>query len=144
MAIEKGDGNRHFHLTPAAALDFRAAEYGIDPEDTDALMEIILHENHIPTVDREDAPSARYLDDGPDLLTAENTTVARETHLRRIKTCPMSIRVRGAKGLDVIRAGHRPDLARIRATREAVDTTRWIRRYGDLPIKPPTLEDHRA
>jgi hypothetical protein len=119
---------------PTVTLEWRSAEYGIDPADVDTLLDVILHEPHIPLTD--DGSGPRYADNGPDLWTAESTTAAREAHLARIKTCPVRIDVKGVKALDPVRNGHRPDADRIRKMREQVDTSRWIKKHGDLPKQP--------
>ncbi len=135
VALLKTDGTIHRHIMPKAALDFRAAEYGIDPADTDTLLEIILHEPHLSVVD-DPTSGPRYADAGPDLWQADTTQAARAAHLARVKASPIRIDIAGAKALDTIRANHRPDTARIRAIREVVDTSRWVQKYGDLPAKP--------
>lgn len=135
VALIRPDGNTVNHVMPTTILEWRAAEYGIDPADVDALVDVILHEPHIPMID-DGTRGPRYADDGPDLWTAENTTTAREAHLARIQTCPVRIDVKGVKALDPIRTGHQPDPDRIRAMREAVDTNRWIKKHGDLPKQP--------
>lgn len=110
------------HIFPKHTLDWRAAEYGIDPADVDTLLDVILHEPHMPEAD------------GPDLWTADNTGHARVAHLARVEGCPVRIDVRAAKALAPVRTGHRPDAEQIRRMREQVDTTRWLKKYGDLPI----------
>ena len=131
----KPDGTHHAHLMPGGTLEWRAAEYGIDPDDVDALLEVVLHEPYMATVDDvEHGP--RYADNGPDLWTADNTDEARDAHLARVKACPVRIDVKGEKALDPIRANHRPDPARLSRMREAVDTNRWIKKHGGLP-RPP-------
>lgn len=132
----KADGKPHLHTMPAATLDWRAAEYGIDPSDVDALLEIVLHEPFLAMADDSEDHHPRYADDGPTLWDADNTTTAREAHLARVKNSPVRINVRNVPALDVIRNGHRPDPDRLRAMRELVDTHRWINRYGDLPARP--------
>jgi hypothetical protein len=134
VTLLKADGNTHDVLMPTVALEWRAAEYGIDPADVDTLLDVILHEPHIPMVD--DGSGLRYADNGPDLLSADSTDDARAAHLARIKASPVRINVQGAKALDTIRNGHRPDAARIRAMREAVDTNRWVKKHGGLPLPP--------
>ncbi|MFI5473217.1 hypothetical protein ACIA6D_23625 [Streptomyces cacaoi] len=119
---------------PTIALEWRATEYGIDPTDVDTLLDVILHEPHMQMAD--DGAGPRFADDGPDVWTAETADAARTAHLARIKSCPVQIGVRGAKSLDAVRTGHRPDQARLRAMREVVDTTRWIKRHGGLPQPP--------
>ncbi|MEH0586238.1 hypothetical protein QA942_19960 [Streptomyces sp. B21-106] len=141
VSLTRPDGSVGNHVMPTSALEWRAAEYGIDPTDVDTLLDILLHEPHMPTTD-DPQHGPRYADDGPDLWTADTTTAAREAHAARIKTCPVQINVRAAKPVDVIRAGHRPDPARLRGMREVVDTNRWIKKHGDLPVPPkPTVED---
>lgn len=135
IAILKPDGTLHRHLMPTMALEWRAAEYGIDPADVDTLLDVVLHEPHLPTVDDPER-GPRYADDGPDLWMAENTNAARTAHVARIKASPIRIDVQGVKALDTIRNGHHPDAARIRAMREAVDTSRWLKQHGDLPEQP--------
>lgn len=43
----RGDGSAHVHVFPPETLAWRATEYGIDPADTDTLLELILHEPHM-------------------------------------------------------------------------------------------------
>ena len=134
VILRKPDGNNHAVVMPAMTLDWRAAEYGIDPMDVDTLLTVILHEPWMPMID--DGGGSRYADTGPDLWTADTTTAARDAHLARVQACPVLIDVAGVKALDAIRDGHTPDLDRIRAMREAVDTNRWRKKYGDLPAQP--------
>lgn len=42
------DGGTHLHVIPQSAFEWRSAEYGIDPEDLDTLLDVILHEPWIP------------------------------------------------------------------------------------------------
>lgn len=144
VTLIRPDGNKVHHVMPTAALEWRAAEYGIDPTDTEALMEILLHEPHMPMVD-DPQHGPQYADSGPDLWTADNTDHAREAHLARVKASTVRIDVKGAAALAPIRAGHRPDTARIRQMREQVDTSRWIKKHGGLPEQPlPQTPDIRT
>lgn len=133
VTLVRPDGRTGVHIMPTSTLDWRAAEYGINPADVDTLLTVILHEPHMPTTDDG---TGRYTDAGPDLWSAENSTAARTAHLARVQDCPIRIDVIGVEALDTIRSGHTPDLARIRAMREAVDTTRWLKKYGGLPAQP--------
>lgn len=45
---EAPDGGREHHSFPLEALEWRAAEYGIDPTDTEALLDLIVHEPYVP------------------------------------------------------------------------------------------------
>ncbi|MEV4806749.1 hypothetical protein AB0K18_42715 [Nonomuraea sp. NPDC049421] len=42
------DGVAHMHLIPHSTFEWRAAEYGIDPDDIDTMLDIVLHEPWIP------------------------------------------------------------------------------------------------
>jgi hypothetical protein len=42
------DGVAHMHLVPHSTFEWRAAEYGIDPDDMDTMLDIVLHEPWIP------------------------------------------------------------------------------------------------
>lgn len=63
------------HKFPVDTLEWRAAEYGIDPTDLDTLLDIVIHEPFLGDPDR------------PDLALHEAPTVeeARAYHLERIQ-----------------------------------------------------------
>lgn len=46
--LTPGNTLPHLHAFPKATLDYRAAEYDLDPDDTDLLLDVILHERFIP------------------------------------------------------------------------------------------------
>lgn len=144
VVMLRADGKPHAHTMPVAALDRYAAEYGIDPDDTDGLLEILLHEPHMALTEETEDHPPRYADTGTTLWEADSTHAAREAHLDRVKNCPVRIDVRSAPALDVIRSTRTPDRERIRAMREAIDTARWAKLYGDLPIRPNLEEAIRA
>jgi hypothetical protein len=48
LMMLKPDGFGHGYLFPKATLEYRAGEYGIDPEDTETLLDIVLHEPFLP------------------------------------------------------------------------------------------------
>lgn len=133
------DGHGLTHVFPKAALEWRAAEYGIDPADVDTLLDIVLHEQ---LLDDEEAATI-----GPDLFEAPSTERARQAHLARIEACKRGrerIVLDGKNNpLDVIRA--RPGITEqgVREKRERVDVHRWIRLYGGLPVTD-ALEVPRA
>ncbi|MFF8482319.1 hypothetical protein [Streptomyces antibioticus] len=136
VMLLRADGKPHAHLMPTIALDWRAAEYGIDPTDVDTLLEVLLHEPFMEQAEDEAGQQTGWADGSIDLLSAENTDVARRAHLDRVKDSRVRIDVRGVSTLAPVHAGHRPDSDRIRAMREAVDTTRWLKKYGDFPAQP--------
>lgn len=135
ITLLRPDGAKHLHLMPGATLEWRAAEYGVDPKDVDTLLEIVLHEPHMQTVDNPQH-GPRYADSGPDLWTADSTDAARTAHLARVQACSVRIDVTGVQALDTIRTGHTPDPDRIRAMRETVDTNRWLKKHGGFPQPP--------
>jgi hypothetical protein len=122
---------------PQTILEWRAAEYGIDPTDTETLLDIVLHEPHLPMDEPdEDEPQAmRYAQGGPTLWEADSTTKARDAHLERVAACPVRIDLTGTE-LDPVRESHSPDMGRFRTMRETVDIQRWTHLYGALPITP--------
>lgn len=64
---------RMAHLIPRDAVEWRAAEYGIDPGDTDTLLDIILHEPHV------------QVDQALGLYQAPNVDAAREHLLAKVR-----------------------------------------------------------
>jgi hypothetical protein len=45
------DGASHMHIIPHSTWEWRCAEYGIDPDDMDTLLDVVLHEPWIPQPD---------------------------------------------------------------------------------------------
>lgn len=73
---DNGDAYPWYHLFPDDIFEWRCAEYGIDHDDTDTLLDVVLFEP--------------YLDHGaadPDLthLDAPSVAAARDYHLARIR-----------------------------------------------------------
>lgn len=137
--LKRPDGVIVAHIMPQATLENRAGELGMDATDVDGIMDVILHEQHVPMTP-DSTGGTRFLDDGPTLLQASSTAEAREAHLARCKNANIRIPVKGHKALDRIRKNHKPDLKRVQAVKERVDITRWKKNYGDLPdIKPVDL-----
>ncbi len=62
------------HVFPQDTLEWRAAEYEIDPADTDTLLDMVLWE---PLLDEDDEPDL-------DVHSAPTIRAARERHLERI------------------------------------------------------------
>lgn len=133
---QRDDGSKHLILMPKSTLDFRAAEYGIDPTDVDTLLDIIIHERLIPTPEEEDADPKLKAKKLPRLLQVTNTTDAQKYHLQRIRTARVQYKVKGNKALDPIRDGHKPDRKLISESAQMVDMARWLSNYGDLPPMP--------
>lgn len=135
VEVRRPGGAQYDHVFPKAILEWRAAEYGIDPTDIDTLLHVILHEPHLTALEEEGGgPRGK----GPTLWEATSTAQAQAAHLQRIQDCPVSIDIAGSKHLDVIRQAP-VALDGVRDKARAVDTHRWERLYGGLP-KPPKGE----
>lgn len=76
------DGNKTFRMAqviPEDMMEWRAAEYDIDPNDRDTLMDIILYQHHLDDgIDDNSHPQS--------LMWASTVEEARDFHLNRIKT----------------------------------------------------------
>lgn len=112
------DGTPHLHVFPTDTLAWRAAEYGIDLADTDTLLDIVLHEPHLPGDDRL-------------LPTAANRDAARADLLARIadtKTNHVHV---------ISPQDRRPD-----STGPTPDPLDLIRRHTIDPAKARAIHDH--
>jgi hypothetical protein len=143
------DGSGHGHAFPTDTLEWRAAEYGLT--DIDEILDMILHEPHLPDEpDRDDAAaragfvtSTRPNAEPITLFNARSSADALTAHRLRItdaKQTRAHVRppTKGKDPLDTIRAAHGITPAGLRAKREAVDIQRWQLVYGDLPVRPPS------
>lgn len=74
LTLDDGTTIRGRHVFPDDALEWRAAEYDIDPADTDTLLDMVLWEPHLPEPDQPEL----LLHDAPDIASA------REYHLKRV------------------------------------------------------------
>ncbi|MFF4346817.1 hypothetical protein [Streptomyces sp. NPDC001530] len=139
------DGNGSGYVFPKDTLEWRAAEYGLT--DVDEILDMILHEPHLPDQpDRDDAAARVGLvtSASPDaepitLFNAASTADALTSHRLRIddaKQVRAQVRPpsKGKNPLDVIRANHGITASGLRAKRERVDIHRWQLLYGDLPV----------
>lgn len=117
------DGFKHMHVFPKDTLEWRAAEYNIDPADVDTLLDIVLHE---PFVDPQDTAvraagklslavannktTRRGQLEPTNLFNAVSLGEARVAHLLRIEDVKENrINIRLPKGddpLDEIRTKH--------------------------------------
>ncbi|MFF0055688.1 hypothetical protein ACFYRI_14985 [Streptomyces microflavus] len=121
-------GRGHVHVFPQETLAWRAAEYGIDPTDTDTLLDIILHEPFLPDLSTPEAaaadPAARTGLNVTTLNTkgakvepvqlhnAPTTKAARDAHLLRINNVKQDhhVQVPAGKGVKDPRAAIRGKL----------------------------------
>lgn len=72
--LDDGSTEEGCHVMPHDVLEWRAAEYGIDPSDVDTLMDIVLAEPYLT----EEEQST-----GANLADAATVQEAREAHLAR-------------------------------------------------------------
>lgn len=95
------------HMFPKDALEWRAVEYGVDPADVDALLDIVLHEPYLtPVVEAAAWRLGRRL---ATLYEAGSQREAREDHRARIahlKATVVRIPIAGVAVLDPVRAHH--------------------------------------
>jgi hypothetical protein len=76
--VERPDGMHIQHSFPVDTLEWRAAEYDIDPADLDTLLDVVLAELHLTDLTPgEDVTHPNGLFNAPDIETA------REHHLTR-------------------------------------------------------------
>lgn len=139
------------HLFPKATLEWRAAEYELD--DVDEILDIIIHEPYVPA-EQPAAPVsliAAQAKPGAQaaaritLYTAESAAQARDAHrqlIANVKANHVLITPpKGADPLDHIRRRHGITPDGLRAKREQVDTHRWKKLYGGLPVTDREVSD---
>lgn len=116
VRMTRPGGRDHVHMFPADTLAWRAAEYGIDPADKAQLLDIVLHEPHIPAAETATRPAERVViratADGVEetaqtlkaraeepvtLWNAPDIPAARTAHLERIARAKERVRVGPAK-----------------------------------------------
>jgi len=144
------DGNGGGYVFPKETLEWRAAEYGLT--DVDEILDLILHEPHLPDEpDRDDAAARVGLvtSTRPDaepitLFNAPSTAEALAAYRLRIADAKLSrahVRppAKGKDPLDVIRSQHGITAEGVRAKAELVDVHRWGLLYGGLPVPLPSL-----
>jgi hypothetical protein len=127
-----GDGGIT-HVFPKGIFEWRAAEYGVDPQDIGTLLDMILHEQLMD--DEEGAALQR------DVSAARSTAAARQAYSDRLAALKQRTRIildGKDNPLDAIRAKPGISADGLRAKREVVDTARWLKQYGDLPVRPPS------
>ena len=152
VTMRRPDGLLHQHIFPRSTFEWRAAEYGLD--DTTEILDVILHERHRPRAAADDrislsspakAKAAAKADEPVTLWTATSTAEARDAHRAAIATIKTKTKVTDPSGYLIhILARHDMDPDRIREKAQRVDTTRWIKQHGGLPVEPITEEATRA
>ncbi|MFI6813287.1 hypothetical protein ACIBG7_12785 [Nonomuraea sp. NPDC050328] len=147
------------HSFPHVTFEWRAAEYGIDPEDVDTLLDVILYEPYIPNPDDalawQQPETAKILAATRGLPTCWTPGVpdherlaAHQERLRQVKLHRLTLepaartdrqgalefvgsrRMAPTDPLDPIRSQTRLDPVRVAARRLAVDWQRETQGYG--------------
>lgn len=139
VLMEREDGWRIAHIFPDHIFEARAGEYGIPHDDIETLIDIVLHEAHIPDPlrpqNRKTDPAALQgmvvnVDEPVWLYNAPSTKHAREAHLLRIKHLKENVhRVETAPGdpLDAIRDSYEPSAEAVALMAEHVRKTRFAK-----------------
>lgn len=115
---DDGTTTRLLYALPQDTMEWRAAEYGIEPTDTATLLDIVLVEPHLTP---QDWAAGHQLHTAPDIDTARKDHVARcaAAKLR----CRLSTRTKGSP-LARVQAESPMDLEVIAVKREHVDLAR--------------------
>lgn len=118
------------HVLPVDALEWRAAEYGIDPTDLDTLVDIVLAE---PFLNQRDFPSGEALWDAP---TVED---AKTAHVARCARAKLAVRMstRG-KGHPLNEIKKRPNIDPVRMAVKTIDVA-VSRHHEGVEILPVHL-----
>lgn len=74
ITADDGTSTRLMYLLPLDAMEWRAAEYQIDPADTATLLDIVMAEPHLTPADWA---AGTTLHDAPDIETARRDHIAR-------------------------------------------------------------------
>jgi hypothetical protein len=159
------DQSTHLHVFPHSAFEWRAAEYGFDPDDVDGILEVILYEPFIPDPSdpfaRQDPASAKVLEVTHGLPGCWTPGVPaddrRAAHLERVaavknyrlqlQNAPRkdragalafvgSAKVAPPDPLEPIRSQTRLDPVRVRGRQLAVE---WVRANAEQ-LATPTLD----
>jgi hypothetical protein len=98
---DDGSVEEGVHVFPADVLEWRAAEYDIDPSDVDTLLDIVLAEPYL---------TDGHWQAGSQLHDADTVEQARADHLARCAkaklACRMSTRGKAAEPLRAVREQH--------------------------------------
>ena len=137
ITADDGTISRLLYVLPLDAMEWRAAEYGIDPTDTATLLDIVMAEPHLTPADWA---AGHQLHDAPDIETA------RRDHLARCVAVKMRHRISTrAKGslLDRVRAESRMDVEAIALKTQHVATTRehLLARADQMRAQPRSRVD---
>jgi len=145
VLMQKPDGSFWAHAIPRVVLEWRVAEYGTD--DLDEILDLVLHESYaepdsepikMVSVTQSNAKQKRAVKSSlPTLFEATSTKEALDAHRERIgRVKADKVQVTDPKSLlSHIKADNGMNPASVRDKRELVDTLRWTKLYGGLPIE---------
>jgi hypothetical protein len=130
--LRRDDGLLHGYAFPADTIVWRAAELGLDPEDVDTILDVVLHEPFITTAANP---------------TTETRSQARAVHLARVTDAKSRVVIhqhpqnaRTADPLDIIRR-HTTHPDRIREIHAIVNG--GARRHRQPPLDGSAARRHR-
>jgi hypothetical protein len=96
---DRGDGVLWDYAFPHDTLTYRSAEYGIDPNDADTLLDVVLHEFHMEP--------AQIGPDHPQFLYNTDERTARRAHLARVQELKNTVSYEDPQSLlDLIKRHH--------------------------------------
>ena len=127
---DDGTVDKIAHALPVDILETRAAEYGIDPTDTDTLLEIVLYENYLPPQEPDD-PTTLY--------NAETVQEARDALITRVRTLRGAGKIEGRLGQSELKAAG-PRAKVVRDSGEE-DPLEFVKR--EAPISIPHMQVRR-
>ena len=117
--MDDGSVEEGSHIFPKDILEWRAAEYGIDPSDVDTLLDIVITE---PYLSAEDWVGPKLYDEG---VTTEEARAAHLARCAKVKlTHRVSTRARKDSPLQHVRDKHQMDAEAIHVKRQLVGATR--------------------
>ncbi|RAJ70287.1 hypothetical protein K378_01452 [Streptomyces sp. Amel2xB2] len=128
LVKEAPDGQRDFHSFPLETLEWRAAEYDIDPADTDALIDIIVHEPFLPDA----GDPANVYGDAAAAAGFVSPAVEARRGVAPLELMPTTLM--SAETPELARGAHQARIANAKATRAHVKRPRGKGRKD--PCKP--------
>lgn len=138
VADEEGNTVRVAHVMPKDAAEWRVAEYGLDPNDHDTLIDVLIHEGHVhAAIAPEDS-----------LHLAPTVEHAREALLGAVRARKAKVGPAVAKGRVHPEADARQRMAGMFLMHEGViaakrEYVEHIRKHGGPDAPPPSLADDR-
>lgn len=135
--LDDGSKELGVYVMPLDTLEWRAAEYGIDPSDVDTLMDVVLAEHHLTPEEHGHVPV---------LFTADTVDEARRAHLAACAAAKLRCRIstRGSDHvLNRVKTGSPMHPDAINMKRKLVDHARRHQRGIDASLPARTDEKVR-